>query len=1144
MNLFAFNLKHKKKILGYLDKGDILGLRKYIDANGLSGNDFFYDLIGNFYNLSPFLVFGLFDEKGKLQLREDISNYLGMPRLIELFYKNDPSIIDKLPQGYYKFVQYCNTYKDVDDSEFLAKAMSRYVFAYDKDMSEMFDGKSLSPKFYDWICKDYYSIINLYNCSNKIKKHFTPFETRLVEGLEFGSHDELKHLFSELDRKDLPKCFKLIKDGAWFKAELVLNDKTAKHILQSPILKELLSPNLFTTEKGRAELKKYFDDLEIGYLKNASFLLSTYFIGKENFDMHDYFSTRDGKIFANSRLINELLEDDDYLRLYNIVLNYCDEESISKLETNDKNLNFQNIRRIFLMLNSISKDNEDLWKFVKQIIKNLPRDNSFLMLDVNKLDFLKDLILDLQKRTKNSNSKELKKFCGQIIASILNGGKGLDYESTLTKIEDVFSRNNVPTFAKRYLVFKILNPDLSIKIPEEEKNDQRMSPTLIAASNEERYQIVYNDLFRCTIGSNNISFRKYLENIGKGNDLYLAITSGKIKVSELNETQKAVLTEFANHLLTLHRYSKEGENSDLTLTGNIEEDLKMLIPLFKANERYSLPDRIIRMYGYFAGFKSYEQAVNYINDVRDKATQRGKELSKKKLVLEKGDMIKGIGKVGVEHLFDILQNGSLAKEFLGVDASHDTTPLDTDLSLITKDSRSIKDGIEKTLSTGLGPVFFGIKNGKYQLTRSNVHQPGESTTKGPECFKTLGDGHVGIRTGFPSSDIDYIVIDSEGHEKGERSLKEEVALSIALSGIYIPVVDMKTEKVVYTYEEFQEQRKRMAGLPHYGEDKYVVSDNLYVPEDFNNQELIDDSTRKRNAINKTISERLKEDFNLGFNSKLEKDITPGSVDLIDTGSTSRGTNASVASDFDFIMRVDEKADRKAITTSILSSFGMTYEEALESEMIIGNGNLRLKGVRVPGVDEPMEIDISFVSKADEVEYTTDMSLKERLESIKEQYPDKYEQVLDNIIFAKKFMKESGCYKPNHARGSNDGGMGGVGIENWVLQNGGSFYDACMDFYEKATVNGSAISFEEFKKIYKVYDFGTNFYTGKRDEFISDNMTAAGYRRMYKAVSNYIKKYKEKYNSSKKEEEKKSSVAQTPIMHNYDEEETLDSGKTK
>ena len=76
---------------------------------------------------------------------------------------------------------------------------------------------------------------------------------------------------------------------------------------------------------------------------------------------------------------------------------------------------------------------------------------------------------------------------------------------------------------------------------------------------------------------------------------------------------------------------------------------------------------------------------------------------------------------------------------------------------------------------------------------------------------------------------------------------------------------------------------------------------------------------------------------------------------------------------------------------------------------------------------------------------------------------------------------------------------GVGIENWVLQHGGSFKQAARDFL---TVADSCSSFEDFCAHYPVWDYGEN-HKGIRskphDNFVADNMNPEGYERMKEAL---------------------------------------------
>ena len=97
-------------------------------------------------------------------------------------------------------------------------------------------------------------------------------------------------------------------------------------------------------------------------------------------------------------------------------------------------------------------------------------------------------------------------------------------------------------------------------------------------------------------------------------------------------------------------------------------------------------------------------------------------------------------------------------------------------------------------------------------------------------------------------------------------------------------------------------------------------------------------------------------------------------------------------------------------------------------------------------------------KNSKVEYSTDMCIKDRLATIESLYPDKYALVIANILLAKKFFKEIGIYK------RFDGGLGGVGVENFILQHNGSFYDAASHFV--AVADSCDMKLEEFKLFVK------------------------------------------------------------------------------
>ena len=74
-------------------------------------------------------------------------------------------------------------------------------------------------------------------------------------------------------------------------------------------------------------------------------------------------------------------------------------------------------------------------------------------------------------------------------------------------------------------------------------------------------------------------------------------------------------------------------------------------------------------------------------------------------------------------------------------------------------------------------------------------------------------------------------------------------------------------------------------------------------------------------------------------------------------------------------------------------------------------NIRYKNVKLDGLDEPIEVDVTSEQKTIELDYSSDLSIKDRLGTIQRLYGDAGVQtVKDNIIVAKKILKENGCYK--------------------------------------------------------------------------------------------------------------------------------------
>ena len=383
-----------------------------------------------------------------------------------------------------------------------------------------------------------------------------------------------------------------------------------------------------------------------------------------------------------------------------------------------------------------------------------------------------------------------------------------------------------------------------------------------------------------------------------------------------------------------------------------------------------------------------------------------------------------------------------------------------------------------------------------------------------------GSGHYGIRTGFGMNLVSFCVTDSTLRDS--TPVSEVTKLEIALNGFYIPIIDRDSEELIFTPDDYDKMRQQMSGLSYYrtGDYQFAPEDELELPSTNVGKSVISSTStiiselpagmaetdRKHEVINQAIKQAITNipELNLSYKDYLDGDLTENIVEMIDTGSTGRQTNAPGSGDFDYLARLDrsilnDPTKKQQITDALLAAFGRENDSSA-----IVNGNLRLKQVSIDGLAEPVDIDITFAQKTNKVQYPTDAALADRLSNIKNQSETKYQQVLANIIYAKQFLKAAGAYKPRRSpEAKGIGGLGGVGIENWVLQHGGSFKQAARDFL---SVADNCSGFEDFCAHYPVWDYGEN-HKGIRskphDNFVADNMNPEGYERMKEALRTVV-----------------------------------------
>lgn len=662
------------------------------------------------------------------------------------------------------------------------------------------------------------------------------------------------------------------------------------------------------------------------------------------------------------------------------------------------------------------------------------------------VSIIKDLGLNEDKLIELLTIEDADYLKKHIINNIISRGindKGVkldDLNEEIDKLYSVFLTTNLPTIFKEFEFFKNHN------------NYGSMNYNLYEGKSiSERDANIRNDLFRIALESNNKQLRTFLENLYNGNIALTKKQNGE-KVSEIDE---ALILKYRDVLYDLLDHT---EDNNIKKSEDIYADFEK-IKEFLNIEDENIGEILLNRYFDKIGIncvKINNSAVLKLLEYMDLRKENSQRRNIQEFELEVGDLIKG---TDIEFIEDILKNGIRAKEFfMEGKLDSDCTPLDADFSEI-KSENLAKDnlaGIIDSTYTGstYGKTWIVIKNNDYNSEDRDLNYAHENGTNSTRYF----------RTGIGSTNISAIIT---------AEWNDELKFVLAQNEFYIPVKDFETEEILFTFDEYQKIRQQMSGLTHYGVDEFVISENA------NNENILNQASELRKKAEGEIStEEKREKIISQLRSKFKKvllteiggDISKETIELIDTGSTGRGTNIPGDGDFDFMLKCSSIEEQKELIKEIKTIF-VGNEKGGTNEF-----NIRYTDVKIEGLEPTVEVDITTQSKRLETEYTSDMCIREKLDSIKRTYGDEQlNVVIDNILVAKKVLKENGLYKKTCSIGSTGyGGFGGIGVENWILQNGGSFINAMQTFLENTIdEDGNEIEFEKFKKRYPIYDFGQN-----------------------------------------------------------------------
>lgn len=707
----------------------------------------------------------------------------------------------------------------------------------------------------------------------------------------------------------------------------------------------------------------------------------------------------------------------------------------------------------------------------------------------------------------NSNSSMIREHSRNLIAKLASLPE-TERESYYQKVADIFGKN-LPEFIKLYKFYQL-------ETFEKHKvgSKTNLPPTLQnAKSKRMQDRIVFADLFRIAIDSNNKSLRDFIQELKEGNEIYIKFVNTGEKTDSLSLEEQKIMKRFLKSLYLLYELTDSNSNDEknnqkIIYTGNIEEDAKNISRKYSVNGRITdLPDQILRaiigpFQEMYEGIDTISEIESYMKRKVQEANDYHRKLAEQTpIILEEGDLVEGVRK-GVDVFQQILRNGLLAGDFLGADATVDCTPLGADFAIITEknDGKTVNDQIKKTIASSYSDRLWLVVKGRGKVEYPNTdnetmaHRMTQYSSK-DEIKRRIGararneyprrklegysgspdNTHILIRTGIGVADIDYIIVNMWDKRYGYE---------LAMSGIYIPVVDKRTGKILFTPEDYDKIREQMQGLDYYGTGDFKVDPSARTvqakelveslfEEDQEEPRNIREAIPKREKIVEAVKKALAvQEIGLDVRTELSRDVTPGFIELIDTGSTSRGTNMSGKGDFDYTLKLDKEILDNPVRLEIVkNALKQLFSDRGSASIETVAGDFRYKQVKIEGIEERIDLDITFMPKSEHVRYSTDMCISERLNRLKKTDPEGYRYTIANIVLAKQKLKEKGLYKKIRSDGATElGGLGGSGVETWILANGGSLLKAIDTFLDAAE---SSKSFEEFIEKYPIYDFGEN-----------------------------------------------------------------------
>jgi hypothetical protein len=418
--------------------------------------------------------------------------------------------------------------------------------------------------------------------------------------------------------------------------------------------------------------------------------------------------------------------------------------------------------------------------------------------------------------------------------------------------------------------------------------------------------------------------------------------------------------------------------------------------------------------------------------------------------------------INIEHFDSIIKNGCVAKEFLGEGDDSNCSPFNIRVSRVKPD---------------YGDLLLVLKDcDKYHLTAVGKYYE--------------------LRTGFSYSDIDFMIARNDIILSRPKQL-EQIFIKIAQAGFYLPVTD-ESGKLIFTPEMYHKYCKTFAGVEKFSKQKLFFKPTAKEERSYlkiiSLAKGISENYKHTSLLTEMLFRAIKKVFvGLNVNSQTK---------FFDIGSTNRQTNTPENFDLDFIFKLEAKDFSRVTEIAQGIENVLTFDREYFYNLNEGYYQFGIKDITAIGeqkLKKTFNLDISFLSLADLDEYSTHDAISDKLNYIKHYYGvSAYEQVIANIILTKQILKANDAYKIGKF-----GGIGGPGVENWVLANGGNMEEAFRSFQSVAYEDGQRLTCDKFQEKYKIWNAGANNRLHIHGNFI-DNLKSNGYEAMLNIIEDYFK----------------------------------------